>query len=1106
MTDEIRAWLESIGLGKYGDVFVEAEVDLDTLSILADEDLQSLGLPLGPRRKLQQALAGRNDGMAPRERQPQPGEQPANERRQVTVLFADLSGFTRLSNELGSEETHALLNRYFDIVDAVVSAYGGKIDKHVGDAVMALFGAPIARTDDPVRALRAALDIHASLAKFGTNGDRALAAHIGVASGQVVAARTGSASYSEYTVTGETVNLASRLQDMAEPCETLISSEVYHAVSHAIECFSRGVISVDGFTKPIGVWSAGSVISPGTLSQRGPFVGREVECRQFQVLAAQGIEDLRGKSILVRGEPGIGKTRLVEQFVTLAQGLGYSAHRGLVLDFGTGRGQDAIGALLRSLIGTAPAATEAERSEAASRAIADGLIAVARKVFLNDLLDLPQSVELQSQYDAMKMETREEGKRAAFAELVSNLAASHPLVLVVEDIHWADDRTLGYLEQLASSIESLPVLLVMTSRVDTPASGAASWLAALLNAVTTTMELQPLSRNETLVLAHSLLETESSGVDAMAERSEGNPLFLEQLVRNASDNAGNLPGTIQGLVLARVDRLEAIDREALRAASVIGQDFSLEALRAVMMARTYDVTPLIRHRLIRPHGAGFLFDHALVRDAVYSSFLTSRKKELHARAAAYFEGLDPVLHAEHLHLAGDAAAPQAYLAAADLEANAYRTERACSLVMQGLAIASDPHDRFSLQCRLGEWELDLGLPEKARESLTAAAGLASGDIDYCRVNIGLASALRLNDRQSEALALLEEVEAVALRGGLSEYLSRICHLRGNLMFVLGRLEECRDQHDQARSHALDADSRDLEARALGGLADASYAVGRLLTAHKQFRQCVELAEELGLGRVAVANRSMVAITQFATGNIQGALVTSLAAVEAARNVGQDRAAMIAHHAAHQALWYLGRVDEDRFHCEQSLLLARKLGAPLFEAEALVFHSEMERFIGNTEAALDYARQALNLSRKYGMKFQGPMNLAAVAWATGDAGERQQCLLEGEALLAAGSISHNYFWFYRDAIEVSLDLGNWDEADRYADALETYFSSEPMPFANFFIDRCRVLTGLRRGSPGHPDLTKLRDLFELAKSSFVPFAAKLASVLDSQFLRHGQTLT
>ncbi|WP_428643453.1 adenylate/guanylate cyclase domain-containing protein [Roseibium sp.] len=1095
MAGDIKAWLEAIGLGKYGEAFADAEVDLDTLPLLAEEDLKELGLPLGPRRKLQKALAGLSGSEeAPGEQPEAAPRQPADERRQVTVLFADLSGFTRLSNELGSEETHALLNRYFNIVDAAVSTYGGKIDKHIGDAVMALFGAPIARTDDPVRALRAAADIHTGLRDLQTSDGHSLEAHIGIASGQVVAARTGSASFSEYTVTGETVNLASRLQDVAVSGETLITAEVYHSASHAAECAARGEIAVDGFERPIRVWSVSAVLEPEARSAPGPFVGREIECRQFQALAEQTAQERRGRSILVRGEPGIGKTMLVDRFLAIAGERGFTTHRGLVLDFGTGKGRDAIGALLRSLMGLSPAAGEDQRKDAVRHMIREGRVAETREVFLNDLLDLPQPVAMQGQYDAMDMEKRDEGKRATFAELARNLATHQPQVIVVEDIHWADEQTIGCLVQLASGLAEVPLLMIMTSRAEA-LSAAGSWSAALLNAVTTTMEVQPLSKAEALELARDLLHMDSAQAAAMAERSQGNPLFLDQLVRNASEDTDDLPGTIQSLVLARMDRLAPADREALQAASVIGQDFSREALLAVAASPGYDLKPLILNKLVHPLGTGFLFDHALVRDAVYSSLLTGRKRELHSRAAAYFSGFDPVLRAEHLERAGDRQAPAAFLAAAEAEAAAYRTERAHRLALQGLAIAQESADRFQLQCRTGEWELDLGLPTKARESFGKAAELAATDADICRVNIGLASALRLTDRQPEALALLEDTMPVALRTGHPDQLSRICHLQGNLMFILGKLEDCRSRHQKALEYAREAASPELEARALGGLADAAYAEGKLLTAYEQFSRCVALAEQSGLGRVAVVNRSMVAITQITTGDIEGALETTLEAIEAARKVGQDRAALVAHHGAHVALWYLGRSEEDRSHCLRALDMALRLGAQLFEAEALLFLSEVERSAGNGEAALDLARQSLEIQRRTDMKFLGPMTLAGLAFLTKDAGERNACLKEAATLIAAGSLSHNVMWFYRDAIELSLNLENWAEADRYADAYEAYGMAEPFPACDFFVKRCRTLAQLGRGNAELVDTNALRELHALAKTRYVPFAEKLELALE-----------
>ena len=158
---------------------------------------------------------------------------PAGERRQVTVLFADLSGFTQLSSKLGAEATHELLNRYFEAVDAIVEDCGGSVDKHIGDNVMAVFGAPVAHADDPERAVRAALDIHAAVSRLGNDLGRDLSAHVGIASGQVVASGTGSETHREYTVTGDSVNLASRLQDRAQAGETLISEALYRTVARS---------------------------------------------------------------------------------------------------------------------------------------------------------------------------------------------------------------------------------------------------------------------------------------------------------------------------------------------------------------------------------------------------------------------------------------------------------------------------------------------------------------------------------------------------------------------------------------------------------------------------------------------------------------------------------------------------------------------------------------------------------------------------------------------------------------------------------------------------------------------------------------------------------
>ena len=200
---DIDVWLKGLGLEAYAAAFAANDIDADTLARLTAEDLKDIGVAsVGHRRKLLDAIAALAEE-APPPAQPDPADaQGAGEQRQVTVLFADLAGFTETSEELGAEETHALLNRYFEAVDGIVAGYGGHVDKHMGDNVMAVFGAPLAHSDDPERAVRAALDIHSAMAPLSDDFGRPLAAHIGIASGQVVASGTGSDTHREYTVTG----------------------------------------------------------------------------------------------------------------------------------------------------------------------------------------------------------------------------------------------------------------------------------------------------------------------------------------------------------------------------------------------------------------------------------------------------------------------------------------------------------------------------------------------------------------------------------------------------------------------------------------------------------------------------------------------------------------------------------------------------------------------------------------------------------------------------------------------------------------------------------------------------------------------------------------
>ncbi len=770
----------------------------------------------------------------------------------------------------------------------------------------------------------------------------------------------------------------------------------------------------------------------------------------------------QGHTLLLRGEPGIGKTRMVEELDRIARAEALARHRSLILDFGVAKGQDAVQALVASMLSLAPDSSALDRQEAARRAVDDDLVRQESRPFLYSLLDLPPPEELRELFNAMDGATRKEGRVETVCELVASLSARGPQLLIVEDVHWADQTTLDHLGAVASTTSEVPALLVMTTRLEGMALNS-QWLAVRKQCPLTIFDLQPLHRDESRQLASELAGDGLGSLDTLVRRSEGNPLFLEQLVQNASEVSDqDLPDTLQGLVLARVDRLERKDRDALQAAAVLGQRFSLDALHHVLGVVRYDCSELIRHRILRPEGPDYLFGHALLRDGIYSSLLQARRRDLHQRAAAFFASRDARLQAEHLDRAASPEAPRAYLFAAKEEADQLRYESALRLVARALEIAPQT-ESLPLRLLQGEILRGLGSVPESIDAYRKALATAQTQTERCHALIGLAEGLRLQDEHGK---LLETLDAAGLAADAESHLSelaRIMQLRGSVYFIRGEIQACLEVNARSLALSRAAQAPELEAQSLGGLGEAEFARGHMISAHTSYDRCISLGRACGNLRVVAANLSMRGQTSTYMNDLRSAMADCREAAELARKIRQPRAEMIAAIVAAYIAELNDPIEGEKW-AKASLEIARRLGARLFESINLEYLGRFAYHLGDTAKAESLIHNAIAILREsdFGMRFLAGRALGALALVTRDEEGRRSALSEGEALLQQGVPAHNYLWFYRDAIDVCLLGAHWDGAEAYATALETYTRAEPLPWSEFFTARGRALAALGRG--------------------------------------------
>ncbi|TVQ54546.1 MAG: adenylate/guanylate cyclase domain-containing protein [Rhodobacteraceae bacterium] len=1065
--DDVRAFLDRIGFAQYADAFAKNDIDMALLAELTPNDLKELGVAsLGHRKKILSSVrqiiieksAQADDKL---EELPPASVEKQEELRDVTTVFADLTNYAGLAREIDAEELHEIISIFYDRLNEIVLRMGGAIERHIGDCVMAVFGAPVSHGNDAERALRATIEMHRAMEAISRRFGRALTIHIGAAVGTVLFSTRGYGQRKDkdFSLTGDTVNLASRLADEAKPGETLIDHRLLLALSDRIDCDEGVSLHVKGYAEPVRAHRFNGFRS---AAERSPLVGRLGETallrEAVRACAAQGV----GAAIELRGEAGMGKTRLAHAARVEAERTGLRCCAALFLDFGLGETRNALVGLFRSMVGLGERAEPEAIAAVVARLTREGVLTENAALFavtlLGGKLDRRMTLRLAAMDDAAMAASRDDAMR----RILRHHAAQAPHLLLIEDIHWAEGWTLPMLKVLVAETQASPVVVIVTTRPEGAAIGDEDDPCGDGDGLRR-IALGPLTASEATELARTTLSGDDAMLAECVEKSQGNPLFLVQMLSHADDAGGQVPSSIQSLIQARFDRLSPTEKRLLHAAAIVGQRFSMDAVTRIAGIAASDAGRLVDAALIKPLDDGYLFAHALIRDGILRTLLRKDRRALHAAAAEWFAGKDLVLHAQHLAEADDPAAAPAFLAAAREAWDAFRKDAALAFAESGLRCAPDLRTKGALLRVKGDVLRETGRSEASIACFVAAEECARDPSDLCRAQIGIVAGMRILDRIDDAYVVLDRAERIAEQAGLLTELSETHYLRGCLHFPRGDLEGCRREHEKALDYARRAGLPRRQALALSGLGDAAYARGRMFTAHGVIEQCLSLCDAHGLADVECANRFMLATAKIYLTETEAALDEALRSAALAEQMGAHRPEIVSRLTAGWILTSMARYADARAEAEKGLGLAARLGAKRFTPFLEETLARVAFHEGDRALAADIAEGALRRLREvHAESFIGPWVLSTVALTTPDPARRRAALAEGEALLAKGCVGHNHFRFHRYAMQACLNAGDDAAASRYADALERYTAGEPTPWSDFHIARTRAMLALSRG--------------------------------------------
>ena len=849
------------------------------------------------------------------------------ELRLASVLFVDLVGFTSLSEVRDAEDVRELLGRYFDTARTIVERHGGVVEKFIGDAVMAVWGVPAAREDDAERAVRAALEVVDAVGVLGEDvGTARLPARAGVVSGQVaVVEKPG-----EGLVVGDRVNTASRVQSAAQPGSVLVDDVTRQLTSAAIAFEDAGQHVVKGKTERLRLWRAVRVIAGIGGSEReagleAPFVGRDGDLWLIKELFHGALERRSARLVAVSGEAGVGKSRVRREFFMYVDGLSQRVlwHLGRCPSFGDGVAYRALVQMVRQRFAITEEATTEEASAKLGEGLERWIADPADREFLRPRLGVLLGVA----DPGLAREELFSGWRLFFERLAERL----PVVLVLEDVQWADAGLLDFIEELLDWSASSPIFILALARPQL-ATGRDGWPAGRRGA--TTVQLEPLGEPAMRELLAGLVNLPDRAAGRIVERAQGVPLYAIETVRALADRGAlserngrlvlegelgelDVPPSLSSLLAARLDALEPVERALVKAMSVFGGAFPRSAasvlgdvpgaeLDGVLGALVRRQVFVIRADRLSPDRGRYAFAQGLLRAVAYEMLSRQERKLRHLAAAKHLrrafpnDGEDVAQEIASHYLGAYRAAGQ------DRDAPELRGEALVALRRAARRAAT------------------VGAPEAAERAYLAAAELAEREAERTALTQAAGGMALQSGRSEHALELFEAAVSAHLAAGRERDAARTTGDVGRALNRLRRPQEAIERLGAALA-TLAGDQFDPDVAKLNvDLGNALVRVGDYERAGPPVQTALQIAEALDLPAVLCDALNLEAMVSMFTGRVRQARVLCAGALEIAQSHELTRQLAIAQGNMGNlgVLWDLPDAEE---HIQRAVALARRRG-------------------------------------------------------------------------------------------------------------------------------------------------------------------------------------